>query len=170
LVPSLEQRCSSKCGKKNPSEPFDQIDANRKRNVRSKERGDWDAAGLDFRRRRVMRGGFRLSMLPRPAVLHFQVQGEAKEGADENNQPKDDDTVQGGIYNDGVDNIAGDKEFEPEQNRSSHILATKAIRVNRNATSQEEEANHGKGRSNHHDSHTRDLDCRADNFNDLSVM
>ena len=68
-------------------------------------------------------------------MLHFEMQGEAEEGADENNQAKDDDAVERGIYDNGVDDVARDKEFESQQNGTTHILSTKTICPNRVASS-----------------------------------
>ena len=92
----------------------------------------------------------RLLVLPRPAALDLELQSDAEEGADEDDQAKNDDVVQGGIYNHSVNNVASYKELEPEQNGSSHILATKAICANR-VCLLNEKSNRGNGRSNDHD-------------------
>ena len=116
---------------------------------------------------RVMMIGF---VLPRPAMLDLEMQEDAEEGADDDDQAKDHDVVQGGIYNNSVNDVASHKELEPEQNRSSHILATKTVCVNRVAFSPKEKSNRGDGRSNDHDGDASGLYRGANNFNDLSEM
>jgi hypothetical protein len=110
------------------------------------------------------------SVLPRPAMLDLELQGDAEEGADEDDQAKNHDVVQGGIYNNSVNDVASYKELEPEQNGSSHILATKAICPNRVAMPPKEKSNRGNGRSNDHDGDANGLYHRANNFNDLSEV
>jgi hypothetical protein len=106
-------------------------------------------------------------VLPRPAMLDLEMQEDAEEGADDDDQAKNLDVVQGGIYNNSVNDVASYKELEPEQNRSSHILATKAVCVNRVAFSPKEKSNRGYGRSNDHDGDASGLYHGANNFNDL---
>jgi hypothetical protein len=109
-------------------------------------------------------------VLPRPTMLDLEMQEDAEEGANDDDHPKDHDVVQGGIYNNGVNDVASYKELKPEKNRSSHILATKAICVNRVAMSPKEKSNRGNGRSNHHDGDSSSLYHSANNFNDLSEV
>jgi hypothetical protein len=109
-------------------------------------------------------------VLPRPAMLDLEMQEDAEEGADEDDQAKNHDVVEGGIYNNSVNDVASYKELEPEQNRSSHILATKAICLNRAAISPKEKSNRGNGRSNDHDGDASSLYHGANNVNDLSEV
>ena len=109
-------------------------------------------------------------MLPRPAALDLELQGDAEKGAYEDDQAKNEDVVQGRIYNNSVNDVASYKELEPEQNGSSHILATKAICANRVAMPPEEKANRGNRRSNDHDGDANCLYHCANNFNDLSKV
>jgi hypothetical protein len=134
------------------------------------ERSNIPANPLDFstsqsrRRVRVMMIGF---VLPWPAMLDLEMQEDAEESADDDDQAKNLNVVQGGIYNNSVNDVASYKELEPEQNRSSHILATKAVCVNRVAFSPKEKSNRGNGRSNDHDGDASGLYHSANNFNDL---
>jgi hypothetical protein len=107
-------------------------------------------------------------VLPWPAMLHLEMQGKAEEGADENDQPKDDDAVKSWVDDHGVDDVPRDKEFEPQQNGSTHILAAKTICIYRGDTSHKEESNHREGGSHYHDYHASGLYRGANDFNDLS--
>ena len=116
-----------------------------------------------------MMEGLLVGVLPRPAMLHFEMQSEAEEGTDENNQAKHDDTVEAGIDDNRVDDVARDKEFKSQQNGTTHILSTKTICPNRGASSRgQEKSNRCDGRSNDHDGDTSDLYRGANNFYDLS--
>jgi hypothetical protein len=109
-------------------------------------------------------------VLPWPAMLDLEMQEDAEESADDDDQAKNLNVVQGGIYNNSVNDVASYKELEPEQNGSSHILATKTICANRVAMPPKEKSNRGNGRPNDHDGDANGLYHGTNSFNDLPVV
>lgn len=59
--------------------------------------------------------------LPRPPTLNFNFKGEAEEGANQYDAREDTHGCEGGFDSSGIDDVAGDQEFEPEENRPSEV-------------------------------------------------
>ena len=53
-------------------------------------------------------------VLPWPAMLDLEMQEDAEEGADDDDQAKNLNVVQGRIYNNSVNDVSSYKELEPE--------------------------------------------------------
>src|SRR5215469_11431365 len=79
--------------------------------------------GWSARRRR---GGV---LLPRPAAGDLYLQGEAQEGADEDDGAEHGHAGEGGLGGDGADDVGGHQQFQAEQDGLAELLAEAAVIV-----------------------------------------
>ena len=109
-----------------------------------------------------------VAVLPGPAALNLKLKRQTEEGADENDEAHNDHVVEGRINNDRPYNVARNKKFESQKNSPSHILAAKAISVQRAPLLVEYKPNGRKRRSKDHHGDASSVHGGAYQIHDLS--
>jgi hypothetical protein len=102
--------------------------------------------------------------LPGPAAVDFHLEGETQEGSDQDDRTEDGEVFQSGGHGDGADDVAGDEEFESEQDGAAEALAIGAVAVESGGRAGGEGFEGGEQDAEYDDEDSGGVDGHAEGF------